>query len=303
VGLVEAAVAAAAAADVAVVVVGTSEDVETEGRDRTTLALPGEQADLVRRVCEANPRTAVVVAAGAPVDLGCADGAAALVLPWLAGEEAAAAIADVLLGDAEPAGRLPVSWPHRIEHVPSYGAFPGDGDRVTYSEGLLSGYRWYDTRDLPVAHAFGRGGSFTTFAWDDPVLEGSTVSVRVTNTGERRGADVVQVYVEPPPGPLFRPRRELKGFAKVWLDAGQSAVAQVELDDRSFACWDPGRPELEGLHARLGDAAVVPAGEETAAREAGWWVEAGTYEVLLCRAVDDVVSSVQVVVGTSRRLP
>lgn len=301
-GLLDRAVAAAAAADVAVVVVGTSDTWESEGYDRTTLSLPGEQEALVRQVCAANPRTVVVVVAGAPVDLGCAHGAAAIVLPWLGGEEAAAAIADVLLGDAEPAGRLPVSWPLRIEHTPSYGAFPGDGDEVAYAEGLLSGYRWYDSRHLPPRFPFGHGGSFTTFAWGEPVLTGTTVEVPVTNTGTRRGAEVVQAYVCPPEGPLFRPRRELKGFAKVWLDPGETGIARIALDDRSFAAWEPGRPDHAQLRARLGDAAVVPAGAEGLAREPGWWVEGGSHQVLLARSVEDVVAGVTIDVDGPRRL-
>lgn len=301
-GMDDRAVAAARGADVAVVVVGTSDTWESEGYDRTTLALPGEQEALVRAVCTANPRTVVVVVAGAPVDLACAHDAAALVLPWLGGEEAAGAIADVLLGDAEPAGRLPVTWPLRLEHTPAFGAFPGDGDRVTYAEGLLSGYRWYDTRHLPTRFPFGHGGSYTTFAWSEPTTRGTTVEVAVTNTGTRRGAEVVQAYVSPPPGPLLRPRRELKAFAKLWLDPGESGVATLALDDRAFAAWEPGRPEHQGLRARLGDAVVVPAGDDGVVREPGWWVEAGRYDVHLARSVDDVVVTVGLEVDGPRRL-
>jgi beta-glucosidase len=302
-GMLDRAVRAAATADVAVVVVGTSDTWESEGHDRTTLELPGEQAELVRAVCAANPRTVVVVVAGAPVDLSCAHGAAAVLLPWLGGEEAAAAVADVLLGDAEPAGRLPVSWPLRIEHTPAYGSFPGDGDRVRYAEGLLSGYRWYDSRHLPTRWSFGHGGSFTTFSWGEPWVAGTTVEVAVTNTGSRRGSEVVQAYVEPPQGPLTRPRRELKAFARLHLEPGETAVARLELDDRAFAAWDPGRPEREQLLARLGEGSVVPAGEDAPVREPGWWVEGGTHLVHLSRSVADVVSTVQVTVEGPRLLP
>jgi beta-glucosidase len=301
-GMLDRAVAAASSADVAVVVVGTSDTWETEGHDRTTLDLPGEQASLVQAVCAANPRTVVVCVAGAPVDLSCAHGAAAVLLPWLGGEEAAAAVADVLLGDAEPAGRLPVSWPLRIEHTPSYGSFPGDGDRVRYAEGLLSGYRWYDSRHLPTRWPFGHGRSFTTFAWGDPVVTGTTVELAVTNTGSRRGSEVVQAYVEPPPGPLTRPRRELKGFARLHLEPGETGTARLDLDDRAFAAWDPGRPERGQLLTRLGEGSVVPAGEDAPAREPGWWVEGGTYRVHLARSVADVVSTVELSVDGPRRL-
>lgn len=301
-GLGERALAAAGAADCAVVVVGTSDTWESEGHDRATLDLPGEQAELVRRVCAVNPRTVVVVVAGAPVDLACAEGAAAVLLPWLAGEEAAGAVADVLLGDADPGGRLPVSWPVRIEHTPPYGGFPGEGDRVRYAEGVLSGYRWYDTRHLPVRWPFGHGGSYSTFAWGEPRVTGTTVEVEVTNTGARPGSEVVQAYVEPPSGPLLRPRRELKAFAKAQLAPGESTVVRLELDDRAFAAWDPGRPERTQLLARLGDGSVVPAGEDVPSREPGWWVEGGTYGVLLARSVADVVATVRVSLDGPRRL-
>lgn len=301
-GMLERAIAAARDAEVAVVVVGTSDTWETEGHDRTTLGLPGEQDTLVREVCAANPRTVVVVVAGAPVDLGCAHDAPAVLLPWLGGEEAAAAVADVLLGDAEPAGRLPVTWPLRLEHGPAYGSLPGDGDRVAYAEGLLSGYRWYDSRHLPTRFPFGHGGSYTTFTWGEPSVAGTTVEVSVTNTGSRRGAEVVQAYVSPPPGPLFRPRRELKAFAKLWLDPGETGVARLVLDDRAFAAWEPGRPEQARLRERLGDAVVVPAGQDHPVREPGWWVEGGAHQVCLARSVEDVVASVVVDVDGPRRL-
>jgi len=301
-GMLDRAVAAAREADVAVVCVGTSDTWESEGYDRTTLGLPGDQEELVRQVCAANPRTVVVVVAGAPVDLSCAHDAAAVLLPWLGGEEAAGALADVLLGEAEPAGRLPVSWPIRLEHTPAHGAFPGDGDTVAYAEGLLSGYRWYDSRHLPPRFPFGHGGSYTSFSWGTPVLTGTTIEVPVTNTGTRRGAEVVQAYVVPPEGPIFRPRRELKAFAKLWLDPGETGVARLVLEDRAFAAWDPGRPDAEALRARLGDAAVVPAGEAGEVREPGWWVEGGAHQVLLARSVEDVVATVVLELSGPRRL-
>jgi beta-glucosidase len=133
-------------------------------------------------------------------------------------------------------------------------------------------------------------------------VTGTTVELAVTNTGSRRGSEVVQAYVEPPPGPLTRPRRELKAFARLRLEPGESGVARLELDDRAFAAWDPGRPERAQLLARLGEGSVVPAGEDAPARESGWWVEGGTYRVHLARSVADVVSTVEVAVDGPRRL-
>ncbi len=310
--LVARAVAAAARADVAVVVVGTSDEWETEGHDRMTLSLPGEQDELVRRVCAANPRTVVVVNAGAPVQLDWAADAAAVLVPWLGGQEMAEALADVLLGAAEPGGRLPVTMPLRIEHTPAYGSFPGSNHHVAYSEGLLSGYRWYDSRRLPTAFPFGHGGSYTTFAWGPSVLSAGhlepggqvVVEVPVTNTGARPGAEVVQLYVEPGPTRLFRPRKELKAFAKVWVDPGETVTARLVLDGRSFAFWDPGSTETSYLAERLGDGSLVPSdhGPDPQAA-AGWYVEEGEHRLRLSRSVDDVVSTAVVRVSWTGRLP
>jgi beta-glucosidase len=306
--LLDRAVAAAAQADVAVVVVGTSDEWETEGHDRTSLHLPGDQDELVRRVCAANPRTVVVVNSGAPVQLDWAQDAGAILHAWFGGQEMTDAVTDVLLGEAEPAGRLPVTVPLRIEHTPAYGAFPGSNHHVAYSEGLLMGYRWYDTRALPTRFPFGHGGSYTTFTWGTPMVtpaaDGFLVEVPVTNTGDRRGAEVVQAYVEPPPSRLFRPRRELRAFAKLWLDPGATAVARLELGLRAFAYWDPGSQESPMLAERLGDAVLVPGdkGPEPVT-VAGWYVQGGGHAVHLARSVEDVLDTVEVdLPGTSATL-
>jgi beta-glucosidase len=300
--LLDRAVAAAAAAEVAVVVVGTSDEWETEGEDRTSLSLPGDQDELVRRVCAVNPRTVVVVNAGTAVQMDWAGDAGAILVPWLGGQEMSEALADVLLGDAEPAGRLPVTVPLRIEHTPAYGTFPGANHHLPYGEGLLMGYRWYDSRFLPTAFPFGHGGSYTCFSWGDPVITGAgldlVVEVPVTNTGDRRGAEVVQLYVEPAATRLFRPRRELKAFAKVWVEQGETVTARLVLDPRSFAFWDPGSTETELLLARLGEGSVVPSGiSATSVKKAGWHVEAGPHALLLARSVEDVVSRAVVEIG------
>ena len=305
--LLERAVAAAAAADVAVVVVGTSDEWETEGHDRLDLHLPGQQDELVRRICAANPRTVVAVNAGAPVQMDWAGDAAAIVVPWLGGQEMAEALADVLLGEAEPAGRLPVSVPLCIEHTPAFGSFPGENHRAVYREGLYLGYRWYTSRRLPTRFPFGAGGSYTRFTWGAATISGDgdwLVEVPVTNTGTRRGAEVVQVYVEPGPSRLFRPVRELKGFAKLWLEAGETAVARVVLTPRSFAFWDPGSTETAFLRERLGDGSVVPAdqGPDPVAT-AGWYVEEGVHHVAVARSSEDVVQRLPVGFEESRMLP
>ena len=283
------AVAAARAADVAVVVVGTSEEWESEGHDRETLQLPGDQDELVRQVVAANPRTVVVVCAGSPVSMPWAQDAAAVVLPWLGGQEMAYAVDDVLFGRAEPGGRLPVTLPLRLEHCPAYTSFPGENDRVVYREGLLVGYRWYDTRHLPVAFPFGHGLSYTSFAWGPATVDGLTVTVPVTNTGTRAGTDVVQVYVRPVSPRLTRPRSELKGFAKVALAPGETRDVTVVLHERAFAYWDDASTEHGYLRERLGEGSIVPATQERPPRtEKGWVVDPGDYEVVVARSVADV---------------
>jgi beta-glucosidase len=305
----EEAAEAAAAADVAVVVVGTSEEWESEGHDRASMDLPGEQDELVRRVVAANPRTVVVVCAGAPVTMPWADDVAAVLLPWLAGQEAAEAIADVLLGDAEPGGRLPVTLPVRVEHAPAHGSFPGDNDVHRYGEDLLVGYRWYDTRHLPVTGCFGAGLSYTTFAWSGAAVSSSTwspgqrlvVSVDVTNTGDRAGSDVVQVYVAPRAPRLSRPRRELRGFAKAHLQPGETRRVEVALDDRAFAHWDPGSPDGAAVRERLRESTLVPAESGPVPRdEPGWWVDAGAVEVLVARSVEHVEAVLEVELAGGR---
>ena len=245
--LKERAVAAARDADAVIVIVGTNADWETEGRDRETLVLPGDQNELIRAVGAARPDAVVAVNTGGIVEMEWADEVGAVLQVWFGGQEMAGALADVLLGRAEPGGRLPTTIPHRIEHNPSYGNFPGAYGEVRYGEGLLVGYRWYDTRQLPVRYPFGHGLSFTTFELGPPVPSASTfrpgdelvVEVPVRNTGSRAGAEVVQCYVEAPEDGVFRPTRELRGWSKVVLEPGGRARVRVVLSDRAFAHWDP----------------------------------------------------------------
>ncbi len=286
-GLLQRAAQAAADADAVVLVVGTTGEWESEGDDRPSMDLPGRQNELIRRVLAANPSTVVVLNAASPVTMDWAADARAVLHTSLGGQEMAAALADVLLGEAEPAGRLPTTIPLRLEHNPSYGNFPGENGHVRYGEGVLIGYRWYEARHLPVRFPFGHGGSYTTFRLDEPEVSAGTftpgerlaVRVAVTNTGDRRGAEVVQCYVAPPPARLVRPPKELAGFGKVWLDPGETATVEITLDERSFAYWDPGLPERDELAVRA--TAVPMAGARGEARPPGWRVDPGRYELHL----------------------
>ncbi|HWS57141.1 MAG TPA: glycoside hydrolase family 3 C-terminal domain-containing protein, partial [Actinotalea sp.] len=245
--LVAEAVAAAAAADDVVLFLGLPPSHESEGYDRTHLDLPAHQVDLLRAVAAVNPRVVVVLSNGSVVEVSTwVDVVPALLEGWLLGQAGGAATADLLLGRAEPTGRLAETIPVRLEHNPSHGAFPGEDGHVRYGEGLLIGYRWYDTHHLPVAFPFGHGLGYTTFAYGEPVArvrEGEPtvdVSVAVTNTGERPGTETVQVYVAQPGATVHRPEQELRAFARVHLEPGRTEVVHLTLERRAFATWRTG---------------------------------------------------------------
>ena len=304
--LMDRAVAAAATADAVVLVVGTSLDWETEGRDRDSMDLPGDQPELIRRVCAANGRTVVVVNSGSVVTSDWAEAAPAVLQAWFGGQEMADALVDVLVGDDEPSGRLPTTMPHRLEDTPAFLSYPGENGRVAYSEGLFTGYRWYEARRLPVAFPFGHGLGYTSFTWGEPSLgeipsiaeleAGATVTVTlpVTNDGDRAGSEVVQCYVAPTDPRLTRPVRELQGFAKVRLEPGGSADVVVVLDHRAFAYWDPGDPG----HSERSSRVPVAAGQGSGPRgEPGWYVDPGTYELHMGRSSADIRYVVAVDLG------
>jgi len=239
----DAAVAAAADAEVAVVIIGTNADWETEGEDRTHMDLPGAQDELVRRVAAANPRTVVVINSGSPVSMPWLGDVAAVMQVWFPGEAFGEALADMLLGVAEPGGRLPLTIPKQLSDTPAFPYHPGRDGRAEYGEGLLIGHRWYDAQSIEPAFAFGFGLGYTTWELGDATVSGEiatgvTVEVPVRNTGARAGSTVVQCYIEPAVAELGRPVRTLQGFARVQAAAGGSAVATIELDQRAFSRWD-----------------------------------------------------------------
>ncbi|MFE7116346.1 glycoside hydrolase family 3 protein [Streptomyces sp. NPDC057654] len=238
--LIEEAVAEAAAADAAVVVVGTTERVESEGFDRDSLALPGHQDDLVARVAAVNPRTVVVVNSGSPVEMPWREDVAAVLLGWFPGQEAGAALADVLLGTAEPGGRLPTTWPARLADAPVVRVTPTSGE-LPYEEGVFIGYRAWERSGAHPAYAFGHGLGYTDWSYDAIEVRGATVTVRVRNTGARPGREVVQIYLAVPEGDAVeRPARVLAGFAAVEAEPGAGAEVGVELPRRAAEIWDEG---------------------------------------------------------------
>ncbi|MFJ5985557.1 glycoside hydrolase family 3 C-terminal domain-containing protein [Lentzea sp. NPDC092896] len=235
-GELAAAVVAARESDVAVVVVSTTDAIESEGRDRHTLALPGEQDALVRAVAEANPNTVVVVNSGGPVLLPWREDVAAVLLTWFPGQEGGNGLADVLFGDAEPGGRLPTTWPGLESDVPVKDYLPVAGS-LSYEEGLDIGYRAWAAGGVAPAYWFGHGLGYTIWDYEEARVERDVVRVRVRNTGDRAGREVVQVYLSRPDSAVARPERWLAGFAAVTAEPGQSVEALVRIERRAISHW------------------------------------------------------------------
>jgi beta-glucosidase len=255
------AVESARTSDVAIVVVGTTSHVESEGFDRTSLKLPGRQDELIRAVAAANKNTIVVINAGSPVEMPWRNDVAAVLLTWFPGEEYGNALADVIYGISEPGGRLPTTWGATLEDAPISSTDPTDGALV-YSEGLNIGYRaWAKAQRQPAYH-FGFGLGYTSFELSNLVVaagpdQSATVEVDLTNTGARLGSDVVQVYLRKTDTAVNRPVFWLAGFAKVEVVAGKTQTVRIKLDSKRFAHY-------------AGD----------------WQIESGSYEVFVSRSAD-----------------
>ncbi|WP_434968685.1 glycoside hydrolase family 3 C-terminal domain-containing protein [Microbacterium sp. bgisy207] len=277
------AVAAASAAKVVVLFLGLPARLESEGYDRDDIDLPAEQLAVLDAVREVNPNVVVVLSNGGVVALPFAEDVPAILEGWLLGQAGGGATADVLFGEVNPSAKLTETIPLRLSDTPAYLDFPGEFGHVRYGEGLFVGYRWYDARDLDVAYPFGHGLSYTTFSYTDAAASVTAdgdieVRVTVTNTGERDGREIVQVYTSLPGSTVQRPVRELTGFASVALAAGASAEVIVPVRRADLAYWD--------------------------IRVDGWVVEGGRYTVDVGASSRDIRASVSVAVdGDSLRLP
>lgn len=233
--------------DVAIVVVGLSNRIESEGFDRQSLDLPREQIDLITSVVKANPKTIVVLQSGAPVlmDTWVAQ-IPALLQSWYPGQEGGNAIADIVFGDVNPSGKLPVSWLKRWEDSPAYGNYPGKDGIVNYAEGIYVGYRHFDTRHIDPQFPFGYGLSYTDFTYSDLKLstgkisqnEQLQVSCTIENSGAMAGAEVVQLYVTDEKASVDRPEKELKGFQKIYLQPGEKKEITFKIDTTALAFYD-----------------------------------------------------------------
>ncbi|POH73562.1 glycoside hydrolase family 3 C-terminal domain-containing protein [Arthrobacter glacialis] len=277
------AVSAASAAETVLLFLGVPASQESEGFDRADIELPAAQLELLDAVLAANPRTVVILSNGGVVRLSAFAGRVpAIVEGWLLGQAGGGAIAQVLYGAVNPSGRLAETIPVRLQDTAAYGNFPGEHGHVRYGEGLLVGYRWYDARDIDVSFPFGHGLSYTTFEYSDASAvtddAGITVTLTLTNSGGRDGAEVVQVYTGLAGSAVSRAPRELKGFAKVHLAAGASQKVQLRVRREDLAYWDT--------------------------RVSAWTVESGSYTVEVGASSRDIRASLAVgVAGEPIRVP
>lgn len=284
--LIAEAVAAAAGADIALLYIALPTYKESEGYDRADLDLTAQQVALIQAVTAAQPRSVVILNNGSAVTMGdWIGGPAAVLEAWMMGQAGGGAIADVLFGVANPSGKLAETFPLRLADTPAYINYPGEAGQVRYGEGLFIGYRYYDMRGQPVRFPFGHGLSYTTFAYNAPRVsavtfrdvDGVTVSVDVTNTGPVAGKEIVQVYVRDHKAALVRPPKELKGFAKVALEPGETKTVTIPLDFRAFAYYHPGYGQ--------------------------WITEDGEFDILVAASSADIRGAVTVTLRATLDLP
>ncbi len=268
--LIQEALALAEKAEVVIICAGLTDLYETEGVDRQHLKLPPGHEALIRRIAAAHPKVVLVLSNGSPVEIPWVEEVPCILEGYLGGQAGAGGIADILLGVVNPSGKLAETFPLKLEDTPAYSYFPGGPATVEYRESLYVGYRYYDTVGQPVLFPFGHGLSYTRFAYRDLALHrleetdtpSLTVTFKVKNVGQMAGQEVVQLYVRDVESTLFRPTKELKGFAKVALQPGEETEVTFDLDRRAFACYDP----------QLKD----------------WRVEAGTFEILVGASSQDI---------------
>ena len=243
--LTEQAVSLAKESDAVVMLVGTNSDWETEGNDRSELGLPGEQDTLIHQVVKANPNSVVVINTGSPVSMPWLKEAKSILQCWFPGQEFGNALFDILFGKTNPSGKLPTTFPKRLEDTPAYAHYPGEDLQMDYLEDIFVGYRWYEKEEIKPLFSFGYGLSYTTFEYSSlriipPKEEDSAIafSFTVTNTGKISGKEIVQCYVSVPNSKVIRASKELKRFSKVDLKAGESKKIIFELNERDLSYWN-----------------------------------------------------------------
>lgn len=249
-GLIDEAVALAGKADVVVAVVGLDERSESEGLDRSTMAIPQVQNDMVDALVATGKPVVIVLIAGSPVELPWYDGVSAILYIGLSGQAGASATANALTGKVNPSGHLAETWPIQYADAPNSGWYPAIGRDAIYREGPFVGYRYYTTAGVPVRFPFGYGLSYSSFSYADLKVDDNGVEFTVTNDSDVPGATVAQLYVRGPQGGVLRPDRELKGFAKVQLDAHESKTVRIEFDRYTFRHFDT---ESNAWHVESGE--------------------------------------------------
>ncbi|KAH8807690.1 beta-glucosidase-related glycosidase [Xylogone sp. PMI_703] len=234
---IEEAVSVACSQKHVVIFTGLNQEIESEGYDRQSMDLPGYSNELIDEVLDANPNTIVVIQSGTPVTMPWAHKAKVIIQAWYGGNELGSAIADVIFGKANPSGKLPMTFPKLLRDNPSYLNFNPDNARVLYGEDIFVGYRFYERMSKEPLFAFGHGLSYTTFGLSDLDISPNDVTIKVTNTGLRSGAEVIQLYISPVFPTTFRPLKELRSFVKVFLDPGETTSVTIKLDCSMTSIW------------------------------------------------------------------
>ena len=268
----------AAVADVVIYCFGLDELSESEGLDRTHMRIPQNQIELLEAIVQVNANVVGLLSAGASIEMPWHYCCKAILHGYLNGQAGASAMLDILTGKVNPSGRLSETYPIKYEDTPAFRNFPSPQRNAEYREGLYVGYRYYDTSKVRVQYPFGYGLSYTTFEYADLKADESGVTFTLTNTGSRDGAEVAQLYVGMRDGKVFRPAKELKGFAKVFLKAGESTEVRIAFDDKTFRYWN--------------------------VKTNRWEVENGTYQLMIGASVADIRLETEMeVAGTNAEIP
>jgi beta-glucosidase len=282
--LIEKAKRSAKESDVAVIIAGLPERYESEGYDREHMQMPQSQNKLIEEITKVQPNTVVVLSNGAPVEMPWVDKVKGLLESYLGGQAWGGAVADILFGEVNPSGKLAETFPKKLSHNPSYLNFPGEDDRVEYREGVFVGYRYYDKKQIDPLFPFGYGLSYTNFEYTDLTVdkkeindnETLNVKVKVKNTGNMIGKEIIQLYVKDIESKVNRPEKELKGFEKIQLEPGEEKTVIFTLDKRAFAYYNT---EIKD-----------------------WYVESGEFELLIGKSSKDIILKEKVKVNSTKTI-
>ncbi|PNS00378.1 glycosyl hydrolase family 3 [Petrotoga mexicana DSM 14811] len=282
--LIEKAKRSAKESDVAVIIAGLPERYESEGYDREHMQMPQSHNKLIEEITKVQPNTVVVLSNGAPVEMPWVDKVKGLLESYLGGQAWGGAVADILFGEVNPSGKLAETFPKKLSHNPSYLNFPGEDDRVEYREGVFVGYRYYDKKQIDPLFPFGYGLSYTNFEYTDLTIdkreindnETLNVKVKVKNTGNIRGKEIIQLYVKDIESKVNRPEKELKGFEKIQLEPGEEKTVIFTLDKMAFAYYNT---EIKD-----------------------WYVESGEFELLVGKSSKDIILKEKVKVNSTKTI-